>query len=66
MIRQVAVDDALRICEIYNYYVESTVITFEEKQVEITEMQDRIRSISAPASSLRMSLSSAITAFRKE
>lgn len=46
MIRRVTVDDALRICEIYNYYVESTVITFEEKQVKITEMQDRIRSIS--------------------
>lgn len=30
------------ICDIYNYYVENTVISFEEKRVSFEEMEERI------------------------
>jgi len=39
--------DAQCIASIYNYYVTNTTVTFEEKEVEVEEMQDRIKSISA-------------------
>lgn len=45
MIREVAEDDAKTICDIYNYYVENTIITFEEQKVSTTEMQKRIKEV---------------------
>ena len=45
MIRNVKKEDAGPICEIYNYYVENTVITFEEKTVSVPEMRNRIDEI---------------------
>ncbi len=42
MIRQVTQQDAADICDIYNYYIEQTVISFEEKPVSAEEMQERI------------------------
>ncbi|MCL1937923.1 MAG: N-acetyltransferase family protein [Candidatus Azobacteroides sp.] len=45
MIREVKISDADRIAEIYNYYIEHTIITFEEKQVTAEEMRQRIKSI---------------------
>lgn len=42
MIRAVKLEDAEQICEIYNYYVENTVITFEEDSVDPEEMKKRI------------------------
>lgn len=47
MIRNVQLSDALRIAEIYNYYIENTVITFEEKKVSAREIENRIQKISA-------------------
>jgi phosphinothricin acetyltransferase len=47
MIRPVRIEDARVISEIYNYYVEHTVITFEEIPVSPGEMEDRIRNITA-------------------
>ena len=47
MIRPVSPDDAGAICGIYNYYVENTVITFEETPVLPAEMEQRIRDITA-------------------
>jgi phosphinothricin acetyltransferase len=47
MIRRVTIEDAPHIQDVYNYYVEHTAITFEEKPVTIGEMETRIRSISA-------------------
>ena len=44
MIRPVTVDDAAEICEIYNYYIENTVISFEYESVPIEEMSRRIKS----------------------
>ena len=44
-IRKVTLDDAQSICDIYNYYVENTAITFETTAVSINEMQQRIKSI---------------------
>lgn len=42
-IRKVTLDDAKGICNIYNYYVENTAITFETVAVSESEMQQRIK-----------------------
>lgn len=42
MIRDVTPNDAKRIAEIYNYYVEQTIITFEYDMVSEDEMKSRI------------------------
>jgi len=42
MIRPVTEHDIEDICEIYNYYVENTAISFEENRVSINEMEQRI------------------------
>jgi len=47
MIRQVRPGDGEAICGIYNFYVENTAISFEEKPVLINEMEKRILNISA-------------------
>lgn len=47
MIRQVTTEDAPEICEIYNYYVLKTSITFEEHPVQKDEMTKRIRETTA-------------------
>ncbi len=43
MIRNVTLDDAQRLAEIYNYYIESSVITFEEEQIAVSDMRERIQ-----------------------
>ena len=43
MIRKATTADAQAICEIYNYYVLHTIITFEEEAVNVKEMEERIR-----------------------
>lgn len=43
MIRLVRISDAKDIVDIYNYYILNTNITFEEEEVTIKEMEDRIR-----------------------
>jgi L-amino acid N-acyltransferase YncA len=45
IIREAISADAPGICTIYNYYVESTIITFEEQPVLIHEMEARIQEI---------------------
>lgn len=45
MIRIVELKDAKSICEIYNYYVENTSVSFEEISITIDEMKDRINKI---------------------
>jgi phosphinothricin acetyltransferase len=42
MTRNIRPDDAAAICDIYNYYVLNTIITFEESVVSEEEMQSRI------------------------
>lgn len=44
MIRTATPNDAAAICSIYNYYIENTVITFEEEVVGVEEMSKRISS----------------------
>ena len=43
MIRTATAADGKEICDIYNYYVQQTIITFEEELVSATEMQRRIK-----------------------
>lgn len=43
MIRAVNINDAERICEIYNYYVANSAISFEENEVSVSEMKGRIQ-----------------------
>ncbi len=47
MIRPATTADADQVCEIYNYYVRETVVTFEELPVSPQEMAGRIADISA-------------------
>jgi phosphinothricin acetyltransferase len=42
MIRDCTVDDARRICEIYNYYITNTITTFETEEVKVDQMRNRI------------------------
>lgn len=44
MIRRVEKQDAAAICSIYNYYIVSTAISFEESEVSVEEMEERIAS----------------------
>lgn len=45
MIRAVYPEDASAICDIYNPYIRETTITFEEKEVSVIEMKNRIHEI---------------------
>ena len=47
MIRAVNENDAKRISAIYNYYVEHTIITFEEDKISVDDMKQRIINISS-------------------
>ncbi|HWV15632.1 MAG TPA: arsinothricin resistance N-acetyltransferase ArsN1 family B [Cellvibrio sp.] len=44
-IRACEIKDIPSLCEIYNHYIEETVITFEEKAVTTEEMSRRVNSI---------------------
>ena len=44
-IRYVKKMDIVSICEIYNYYVENTNVSFEEKRISENEMERRIRGV---------------------
>ena len=45
MIRTVTKQDAQAIVDIYNHYVENTVITFEEESINVSEMLKRIEKV---------------------
>jgi len=47
LIRAVNENDAESISIIYNYYVDNTTITFEEEQISIDEMKERIIDLSS-------------------
>jgi phosphinothricin acetyltransferase len=47
VLRRVSAGDGAAICSIYNYYIENTVITFEEDPLSVEAMTGRIREISA-------------------
>jgi len=47
MIRPVELSDCNSITDIYNYYIEKTVITFEEVPLTIPEMHNRVNEIRA-------------------
>jgi L-amino acid N-acyltransferase YncA len=45
MIRSATPDDAERICDIYNYYIVNTPVSFEEEMVSADEMRRRIETV---------------------
>ena len=45
MIRSIELSDAKQICELYNFYVENAVCTFEMDPVSVEEMTKRIENI---------------------
>lgn len=45
MIRDCAEQDAVRIAEIYNYYVQNTVASFEEGSITAEMMMERMMNI---------------------
>ena len=46
MVRKVNIKDSKDICKIYNYYVENTIVTFEEVPVDPGEIARRIEAVS--------------------
>lgn len=49
IVRAAAVADAEQIADIYNYYIENTVITFEEEPLSAAGMSQRIAAVQAAA-----------------
>jgi L-amino acid N-acyltransferase YncA len=47
MIRSASPDDAAAICAIYNHYVDTTTISFEEAPVSVSVMAQRIADVSS-------------------
>ena len=47
MIRDINVYDSKQICDIYNYYVLKTIVTFEESEVTEADMRSRIENTNA-------------------
>jgi len=47
MIRPATIDDAEQIAVLYNYYVENTTVTFEEKCIPVSEIANRIVAVAA-------------------
>ena len=47
MIRDVQLTDAKAICDIYNYYITDTVVTFEETPLAINDIKNRILALQA-------------------
>lgn len=47
MIRNATISDAAMVAAIYNHYIETTTITFEEQTVDAHEMAQRISSVGA-------------------
>ncbi len=47
MIREVKTEDAVQICDIYNYYVNETTVTFETQPISVAEMRQRIVDVSS-------------------
>jgi len=45
MIRSITLSDCKAVTDIYNYYIETTTITFEEIPVTVPEMQNRVNRI---------------------
>jgi len=45
MIRDAIIDDAGEICTIYNYYIENTIISFEENPLAVEEMRKRLEAV---------------------
>lgn len=45
IIRTACIEDASSICDIYNYYISNTCITFEEEPVSVEEMAGRIENV---------------------
>jgi len=45
MIREAMEEDAKAIAEIYNYYIQNTIITFEETEIDVANIAERIRAV---------------------
>jgi phosphinothricin acetyltransferase len=45
MLREVKKSDAGRIAEIYNYYIEHTIVTFVEEKISVEDMAKRIEEV---------------------
>jgi phosphinothricin acetyltransferase len=49
IIREVQLSDAYRIAEIYNYYIENTIVTFEETKISEEAMSQKMQNILSKA-----------------
>ncbi len=63
MIRPVVQEDIQSICDIYNYYVKNTAVTFEESEVTPSEMEERIKKVTPALPWLVYEKDGAVAAF---
>jgi len=63
MLRECTPEDAAQICDIYNYYVRETVVTFEELPVSEPEMARRIADVTSQLPWLVWEAEGAITGY---
>ncbi|KAJ3271602.1 hypothetical protein HDV01_006472 [Terramyces sp. JEL0728] len=45
MIRDATLEDAQKIVSIYNHYIRNTIVSFEQEEISVQEMKDRISKI---------------------
>ena len=45
MVRAITIADTQQVCDIYNYYINNSVATFETEAIPLEEMETRIRNI---------------------
>lgn len=45
MIRKIEKRDISQVCDIYNYYIQNTIVTFEEEPVSLQEMENRVKEV---------------------
>ncbi len=44
-IRKAVLPDSKEICDIYNYYINNTIVTFEKQSISVNEMNNRVSSV---------------------
>lgn len=54
MIRNVKINDAKAICDIYNHYVKNTIVTFDIEPLTTQNFQEKIREITADFSKVKL------------
>lgn len=63
MIRKATLNDAQAITDIYNYYIENTVVTFDEQPLEVATITEKMQSVMKTYSWLVTEVSGKVVGF---